>query len=379
MLQSAVELDPTFAQAWGELAASCAYWYFLSFEDMDAYMARAKVAIERAVELAPENPEVYSSLGTYYYYGFRDYVRAAEQFEKRAQLQPNSPIVFNSLALIQRRQGRWAQSLVNARRASELDPANINYLRNLLATLRAARRWDEALATQRRIITLLPGNLQEAFILAYGHFLATGSTREVEAFFAALKPEQLNSPEGISLRQNWAASTGNFAEVVRLDKLQPYYDEDGAPHYEQAFGIAASHYALGDPAGAVARLGNFPAELRARLVQEPKSVRLWAFLAGMEVILGNKAEALRCAERSVELLPESLDALDGVSYAAFRANTYDLTGEKDKALAEYARLFRVPATTFMNVHELRHGFSTLKGDPRWEALLSDPKNNAPLF
>ena len=379
LLQSAVELDPAFAQAWGELAASCAYWYFLSFPDMDAYMARAKVAIERAVQLAPEDPEVYGSLGTYYYYGFRDYARAAEQYEKRAKLQPNSPVVFNSLGLIQRRQGRWAQSLVNTRRASELDPANLNYQRNLLATLRAARRWDEAIVTQRRIVTLLPGDLQEAYFLAYGHFQATGSTREGEAFFARLKPEQLNSPECIELRKFWAGSMGDYAEAIRLDKLQPYYDVDGNPHYEQAFGAASNHYALGDRAAAIARLGDFPAELRAQLVREPKSVRLWAFLSGMEAILGNKEEALRCSERSVELMPESSDALDGVSYAAYRAITYDFVGEKDKALAEFARLFRTPSTVLMNVHEFTRGYSTLHGDPRYEAMLADPANNAPLF
>ena len=119
--------------------------------------------------------------------------------------------------------------------------------------------------------------------------------------------------------------------------------------------------------------------MRARLEREPKSVRFWTFLAGMEVILGNNAEALRCAERSVELMPESRDALDGVNYAAFRAFTYDLVGEKEKALAEYARLLRTPAVSFVNVHEWKYAYSTLKGDPRFEALLSDPANNAPLF
>ncbi len=379
LLQNAVELDPAFAQAWGELAASCAYWYFLSFPDMDAHMDRAKKAIERAVQLAPDDPEIYGSLGTYYYYGFRDYARAAEQYEKRAKLQPNSPVVFNSLALIQRRQGRWAQSLANARRACELDPSNLNYLRNLMVTQRAGRRWDELLATCRRMTALLPGELQAAYSLAYGHFLATGSTREGEAFFAALKPEQFNSPEGIELQKSWAGSIGNYAEAVRLDKLQPYYDEDGTPRLEQAFGAASNSYALGDQAGAIARLGGFPVELRAQLVREPKSVRLWVFLSGMEGILGHKEEALRCSERSVELVPEARDALDGVSYAAYRALIYDFVGEKDKALADYARLFRTPSTISMNVHEFKRGYSTLHGDPRFEALLADPKNNQPLF
>ncbi len=379
LLQSAVDLDPAFAQAWGELAAACAFSYFGSDEGMDALLARAKTAIERAMQLAPDDPEVFSSLGTYYYYGYRDYVRATEQYEKRAKLQPNSPVVFNSLALIQRRQGRWAQSLVNARRACELDPANISYQRNLLATLQAGRRWDEALATQRRITALLPDSLEEAFQLAGLHFQATGSTREGEAFFARLTPEQLKSHLGLNLRQNWAGELGDDAEVIRLDKIQPYYDEDGIPHWQQAFFAAFTLFSAGEKEAAKARLGDFPAELHARLGREPKNVFYWTFLSGMEAILGHKEEALRCADRSVEIMPESLDALDGVNYAKIRAKIYDWTGDKERALAEYTRLMRVPSPYFLNVHEMKRGYSTLNGDPRFEALLRDPQNNAPLF
>ena len=379
LLQKAVELDPNFSQAWGELAAACAYWYFNSYEGMDARLVQAKAAIERAMQLAPDDPEVFSNLGTYYYYGYRDYTRATEQYEKRAKLQPNSPIVFNSLALIQRRQGHWAQSLANARRASELDPANISYQRNLLATLLAGRRWDEAFVTQRRITALLPDNLEEAYNLAVLRFQATGSTREGEAFFATLTAEKLKSPLGLNLRGNWASVVGANAEVIRLDKIQPYYDDDGTPHWQQAFFAAFILFSTGEKEAAKARLGDFPAELHARLGHEPKNVFYWTFLSGMEAILGHKEEALRCADRSVEIMPESLDALDGVNYAKIRAKIYDWTGEKERALAEYTRLLRIPSPYFMNVHEMKRGFSTLHGDPRFEALLNDPANNAPLF
>jgi len=57
-------------------------------------------------------------------------------------------------------------------------------------------------------------------------------------------------------------------------------------------------------------------------------------------------------------------------------------------LAEYARLLRTPMTqgtarnaATLNVHVMRHHpfYFPLQGDPRFEALLNDPKNNAPLF
>lgn len=379
LLEEAVRLDPQFAQAWAELGAACAFWYFANLEGMEAKLARAKVAIERAMQLAPDDPEIFGNLGTYYYYGFRDYTRAAQQYERRARLQPNAPVVFNSLSLILRRQGRWAESLPNARRACELDPANINYQRNLLGTLRAARRWDEALVVQRRIAALLPDSLVEAYDAAVIPFYASGSTREAEAFFAGLPPAQRESPRGLSLQHDWAWTRGDYATAVQIDRRQPYFDEDGDPRWQQASRAALNLLRVGEPAAARARLGDHPAELRAKIAQEPRNAINWAIMAQMEVVLGNHAEAVRCAERAVELLPESRDALDGAQLAKFRALIYDWVGRKEQALAEYERLIRVPSPFVLQFHELKSGYSTLRGDPRFEALLADPKNNAPLF
>lgn len=379
LLEKAVQLDPNFAQAWAELAAACAYWNFSGYGGGEERMVQAKAAIETAMKLAPDDPEIFGNLGTYYYYGFRDYAKAAEQYERRAKLQPNAAVVFNSLGLIQRRQGEWAKSLPNSRRATELDPANLNYLRNLEATLRTSRRWDEFKAIKRKIVDFMPDSLFERYEVAYIDFQATGSIREVEEFFSRLSPADRDSSDGIELRRLWASSHGDFAEAVRLDKLQPYYDAGGEARYVQACFRAVDYLAVGDVAGARARLEKYPAELRAQLEREPRNHRIWAFLGLAEVVQGNREEALRCVERAVELLPESRDSLDGSTMACARVLVYDWTGEKEKALAEYARLLRRPTVQLMNVHELNYGYSTLHGDPRFEALLKDPKNNAPLF
>ena len=379
LLEQAVELDPKFAQAWGELADSYAYSFFCDDEGKDALLAKAKAAMERALQLAPDNPDVIGSYGTYFYYGYRDYGRAVEQYERLARLQPNAPRIFNSLGLIQRRQGHWAESAVNTRRALALDPANLNYLHNLYATATAGRRWDEALMVQRRIVALVPEKLDEQMALGFLMFQTTGSTREGDEFIAGLSPEKKNSPRGINLRESWAAETGNFAEAARLDKLQPYFDEDGTPHVQQALGAASIYVALGDVAAARARLGDLPTQLRARLKSDPGNLNNYFVLAGMEAILGHGDEAKRLADRGVEQLPVSRDALDGAIFAQFRAVAYDWAGDKDFALAEYQRMFRIPTSVGGNVHEMKIAYSTLHGDPRFEAMLADPKNNAPLF
>jgi hypothetical protein len=61
---------------------------------------------------------------------------------------------------------------------------------------------------------------------------------------------------------------------------------------------------------------------------------------------------------------------------------YAWMGEKDLALAKLAEVIRLPTTPeFEREYGLRHTilYWPLQSDPRFEALLNDPKNNMPLF
>src|ERR1700690_1725352 len=124
LLEKAVALDPSFARAWGDLADQYAFTAFNYREGVDEMLAKAKAAIDQALQLAPDDPDVIGSLGTYYYYGYRDYARANEQYQRLARQRPNDARVFNSLGLIEGRQGKWAESRARMRRATELDVAH---------------------------------------------------------------------------------------------------------------------------------------------------------------------------------------------------------------------------------------------------------------
>jgi len=117
--------------------------------------------------------------------------------------------------------------------------------------------------------------------------------------------------------------------------------------------------------------------LKAELERQPDSSIIWAQLALAHGLLGERGETLRCVQKAAELMPESKDAIVGPSNSATCALALAWAGEKDRALAEVGRLLRVPFG--LNVYSTRVEFRPLRDDPRFKALVADPKVNDPLL
>ncbi|MBI5769760.1 MAG: TIR domain-containing protein [Verrucomicrobia bacterium] len=379
LLLQAVQLDPQFAAAWAELGSFHAYNFFNEIDQTAERLAKAKAAIETAVKLAPDAPEVIEKLGDYYYYGYRDYARATEQYSRLAVLRPNDAVVFGSLGLIHRRQGRWADALTNLRRASLLDPRQARFARNLFSTALAVRLFDEAAANQRRTVELAENSIPEQFNLHYIAFQARGSTQELRDWLAHLPADKAGAPDVITLRKAAALATGDFPGYVALDRQLPYYDGFGnAPGVEDSFAalVLAAH---GDRPAAQMRASKAITDLKTRLEKQPANAGFWAGLGSAYALLGNRGDALRCAQKAKDLVPESRDAFSGPGYSQAYASCLAWLGDKDAALAEFARLLRTPGGENVHVAKSSPTWFPLRGDPRFEALVNDPKNNAPLL
>jgi TolB-like protein/cytochrome c-type biogenesis protein CcmH/NrfG len=371
-LRAAVALDPAFAAAWAELCTVYANIYRNGRDRTAEMLAQAKAAMDTALRLAPDLPEVVFAVGQYYYYGIRDFSRATEQFERVARLQPSSSDASSMLGALHRRTGRWAEAMAALRKSVELDPSNFFAATRLTHLLQGGRRYAEAKTEWQRIAAQYPVRLDAPFNAALNSFWTSGSPREVDAFFAGLTAAQADSAAAARLKQQWAQMTGHLAELVRLEKSSKSGNAAG-------INAAIAQRAQGDLAGARAKLED-PAQLRSRLERAPADEALWLLLSKTEALLGHADEALRCARKAAELAAESPDTRSGPSVNANLAFVHAWTGDKDSAIAEYARLLRTPYSG-LNVHEMKRNptFLPLHGDPRFEALLNDPKNNAPLF
>jgi len=373
-----VELDPGFAQAWALIAADNAAAHFAEIDASAEIMEKAKAAIETAVRLAPEDPTVIEMQGDYYYYGYRDYAKAAAQYRRLQSLRPNSSEAYGSLGLIYRRQGHGADAIANFRRALELDPHNARYGQSLGAQLEAQHRYPECQLEFDRGAAFAPSDLFARGFAVTVPFFARGSKAETEAFEADLRSNRPDDPFALGVRRICARILGDFNEAIRITAKQKYFDGDSLPHWQQDLDEAFDHIGGGDMAAGRSLLEKLLPELQSKLEKEPTNSALWLAVGLAEAVLGNSEQALIAADKGAGLVPESLDSVDGPVRSATRAKVLAWAGKKDEALSELTRLMRTPYGTNVYAEPTDPGWIPLRGDPRFEAILSDPKNNEPL-
>ena len=138
--------DPTFHLAYYQLAHAHDQLYF---SDVDHTPLRLKLADDavRAVErLRPNSGEAHLALAKHLYWGNIDINRARQELIDARQLLPNDPLPLLLIAYIDRRQGRWEDSIRAMEHALEFDPRNAAILHQLSLTYENLRQYSIAAA-----------------------------------------------------------------------------------------------------------------------------------------------------------------------------------------------------------------------------------------
>jgi len=109
-------------------------------------------------ELQPNLPEGHLALGFCYYYG--DWITIGLlRNSNRAKWIAQRCGVLLSLARIQRRQGKWAESTANFEKAAAINPKDSWVLQNWASNYEALRRYEAANKTFDRGIELVPSSM----------------------------------------------------------------------------------------------------------------------------------------------------------------------------------------------------------------------------
>jgi TolB-like protein/Flp pilus assembly protein TadD len=372
----AVRLDPNFALAWARLAETRSFLYFNSVAPSTNTAASVKEAADRAMALAPDAGESWAAEAAYRYRVLRDFESALAAYYEAQKRLPNSAFVFESIALVQRRLGRWQEAETNFKKALELDPRDVQLLSTMGNEFYVyLRRFDDALNLLNRALQISPDSVATRANKA-NVLLSAGRLKEAAQELARIP----------------ADSTDDW--VVSARGLQALYERQ----YDAAIQIAErklNSIPAGQPLDAFVMTGLINSGYCYAWSGRPEEARR-AFMRALKELLptpetvvpvlangaptlpglafaglGDKEKALAHARQAIKAYEN--DAVSKPSAELSLAQIEAQLGERDAAIEALPHLLEVPAGITTADLRLNPFWDSLRGDPRFQKLIAEPE------
>ncbi len=156
--EQSVALDSGFVDAWAGLATAATRLYSNGARD-PAVARRARESVDHALRLGPENAAAAAAAALYYNGIGRDPAKSAASIERAMQLAPNDPEILRAAARTDVNDGNYERATGRLERARELDPRNAAVLNALSTDYLFIGRLQEAEEVGNAVIALEPENL----------------------------------------------------------------------------------------------------------------------------------------------------------------------------------------------------------------------------
>ncbi|MDH4258346.1 MAG: tetratricopeptide repeat protein, partial [Candidatus Aminicenantes bacterium] len=366
VFEKAVELDPDFVVAYIWLSEAHSSIFHNGIDRTEERLAKSKAAVDRALELAPDLPEALKALGDYYYRGFRDYERALELFESVRRARPNSSPA--PIGWIQRRQGKWEESLETLKEAFRLDPRSSNLATEIANNYSNLRKYGEANQWYDRALSLSPESINAKIQKIINSFHLKGTFHEARAILETLPPSYWTDLVWIFLE----VGNRNYEKALEiLNSLSYDSFEFQDLHFNKDITCAAVYYLMNDPSLMRSHADKACVALEKLVREHPEDPRYRLDLGRSYAYLGRKEEAIREANLAVNLEPVSKDAMAGPGYVMGLAEILIIVGEYDKAIEQLEYLMSIPAgqDLSLNMLQLSPWYDPIREHPRFKRLV----------
>jgi TolB-like protein/Tfp pilus assembly protein PilF len=374
LLNQAVARDPSFFQAYCQLAYAHDLLYFLGNDRTPVRLAMADAAIQAASRLFPDAGETHLARAENLYRGYLDYDGALAELEVAVGTLPNDPRVFELEGYVQRRQGRWEEAMRNLERAADLDPRNVFTLEQTALSYQLLRRYAEAESVLDRISTIEPNNLEIKAARAFVELDWKADTRPLRQLIDKIRATNPGATQSIANYWLFCALaerdvTGAKDALIASGK-NPIILANENVVFNRPFAEGVIARMTNDDAKARSALTDARTEQEKIIQTQPNYGPALCVLGLIDAGLGRKEEALREGQRAVELLPVKKDALGGAEIVKYLAIIAAWVDDKDLACEQLAIVINRPSPISYGQLKLLPFWDSLRGDPRFEKIVA---------
>ena len=373
LLNQAVEHDPSFFQAYCQLAQTHDRIYFLGYDHTPARLALAEAAIEEAFRLRPDAGEAHLARAQNLYRGYLEYNGALAELDIARRTLPNNAGVFELKGYIERRQGKQEEAVRSLERAIELDPRNTFTLQQIGLSYHHLRRYAEEESVLDRALKIDPNNVDTKVARAFVNFHWKADTRLLHQTLDSIRATDPDAAQSIAdgwlicaLAERDPAAARTAA--IAAGSNPPFTDE--AVNFSHSFVEGVISRMMKDENEARSAFTAARAEQEKIIQAQPNYGPPLCVLGLIDAALGRKEEALREGRRAVVLLPVEKDAINGVAMIKYLAMIAAWVGDKDLACEQLAVAIRPPSRLTYGQLKLLPFWDPLRSDPRFEQIVA---------
>jgi TolB-like protein/class 3 adenylate cyclase/Tfp pilus assembly protein PilF len=362
--ERAVKLDPAFALAWCKLCRMDGHSYYVEVDATEARRAAAEQALHNAQRLQPNAAETLLAQAYYERDVLGNDELAKATFIRVGKVIPGSSEVHSALAMVLRRQGRWAESVAQFEQALALDPRDIQKLTAAAETYSAQRQFQTALKILDRALDIMPNDpdllASEAQI-----YQSEGDLERAEKLLGAVNP-QTPSGSTFQTKMTQLVLEQRYDEAIQFLRSAPSESQDVDDQLLDQLVLASVQELAGDTLGARANAQKVRETLEPLCKREPNKIYWPRKLSEAYAILGERDAALKEAMRVITLPLTVRDAAYGPWAEENLAEIQARFGENDAAIAALQHLLKISYVSPITP-------ALLKLDPTWVPLHNDPR------
>jgi TolB-like protein/Tfp pilus assembly protein PilF len=373
LLNQSVAHDPSFFQAYCQLAHTHDRIYFLGYDHTPARLALAEAAIEAAFRLRPDAGEAHLARAQDLYRGYLEYDAALAELEAAGQTLPNNAGVFELKGYIQRRQGKQEEAVRSLERAIELDPLNIFTLQQIGLSYHHLRRYAEEKSVLDRALAIQPKDVDTQVARAFVEFHWKADTRPLHQMLDSIRATNPAATQNIAdgwlicaLAERDPVAAKNAA--IAAGANPPFTDE--AVNFSRPFVYGVIARMTKDEDAARSAFTTARAEQEKIIEAQPNYGPPLCVLGLIDAALGRKEEAPREGRRAVALLPTEKDPINGVAMIKYLALIAAWVGDNDLACEQLAIAVRPPSRLTYGQLKLLPFWDPLRGDPCFEKIVA---------